>query len=344
MRSAPARGILISDLRVRAALVLSLATFACGGDPDLIVADFSDELVEAAGRTAEISVISDQDCETLMAVRYEAVSDVATVIHRARTAYPIDPAIGVLDEVPRGQAIAIDLTVLDLDDNVVSRGCIETSLPAGSPATVEIEMMGLPVCDSDPRFIEIGIVLDASSHMQLANAALGNRVIDSLQSFLDLPAFPPNTSFSLLAHGPTEPTEIVAGTENTDAIKQGLDQFRTGNRGEVRTFETLILASSRLRTRAVCARRPAMLVISAGPDRGALGSFENAIIGIAGARGDTRDDLYTFGVALTQDARTDLDDLITDNSLGEVISAGTESAFDNALSQARFRFQGLVGP
>ncbi|MEQ8985243.1 MAG: hypothetical protein RL846_45265, partial [Deltaproteobacteria bacterium] len=132
-------------MRVRAALVLSLATFACGGDPDLIVADFSDELVEAAGRTAEISVISDQDCETLMAVRYEAVSDVATVIHRARTAYPIDPAIGVLDEVPRGQAIAIDLTVLDLDDNVVSRGCIETSLPAGSPATVEIEMMGLPV-------------------------------------------------------------------------------------------------------------------------------------------------------------------------------------------------------
>ncbi len=343
MRSGPARGILIVDLRARAVLVLTLATFACGGDPDLLVADFSDELVEAAGRTAEISVISDQDCQTLLAVRYEAVGEVATVIHRARTSYPIDPEARVLEGVPRAQVVAIDLTVLDLEDNVVSRGCIETTLPPSS-ATVEIPMFGLPVCESEPRFIEVGIVLDASSHMQLANAALGNAVIDTLQDFLDLPSFPPNTSFSLLAHGPTEPMEIVGGTENTDAIKQGLEQFRTGNRGEVRTFETLILASSRLRTRAVCDRRPAMLVISAGPDRGALGGFENAIIGIAGARGDTRDDLYTFGVALTQDARIDLDDLITDNGLGEVISAGTESAFANALSQARFRYQGLVGP
>ncbi len=331
--------------RLVLAALLASVTFACGGDPDVVIADFSDELVEAAGRSASIVVVSDQTCEALMAVRREAISDIATVVESTRTEYPIPPDVGVLDTVPRGRAIAIDVSVLDTDELLVSRGCVETTLPAGEAATIEVEMHALPVCDAEPQFVDIAIVLDASSQMQLANAALGNGVIDKLQDFLDLPGFPPNTTFSLYAHGPTMiPQEILGSTENTAALKTALDAYRTGNSGSVRMFEAVILAAARARTRAVCDRRPALLVVSAGPDTGPLGGFENAIIGLAAARGNTRDDLYTFGIALTLDAQRDLTDLVGENGLGEVVGSASEGAFANALSEARYRFQGLVGP
>lgn len=327
---------------VFSALVAS--TFACGTEPDVLIADFSDELVEAAGRTTEIVVVTDQTCEAMMAIRRESIGEIATIVERTRTTYPIPPDSGALDLAPRGRAIAIDVSVLDGDEQLVSRGCVETTLPAGEPTTIEVEMLGLPVCEADPSFVDVAIVLDASSQMQLANAALGNTLIDALHDFLDLPGFPPNTTFSLYTYGPTEPMEMLGSTENTAAVKSALDPYRMGNSGSVRMFEAVILAAARARTRAVCDRRPAILVVSAGADTGPLGSFENAIIGLAGARGDTRDDVYTFGIALTLEAQRDLTDLVDSNGLGEVVGGGSEGAFANALSQARYRFQGLVGP
>lgn len=328
----------------RFTILAALVFAACGSEPDVVRTTFSDELVEAAGRTADLTVVNGGSCEALLSVLHAEAADVGFVVANQRTAYPIAPEADVLVGVPRGTPIAIDVVVLDDRENVVARGCVETSLAAGEPADVEVEMHALPFCEASYMTVDIAIVLDASSAMQLVDTAFGNTVTDELKNFMDLGGFPPETRFSLLTHGPDAPMQLIAPTTDREAIKQGFEDYRGVSAGDAQTFDAVLLASERLRSRAVCRRRPAMLAIGGGQDVGQLGDFDNAIIGIAGARGETRDDVYTFAIALTMEAKTDFDDLVTDNDLGEVMSAGTGSSFANALSEARYRFQGLVGP
>lgn len=344
LRSGP--GSLDPGPTLRLAILLSTALLAsaCGSDPDLLVPFFTDEVVEAAGRNADVTIVGDQECDALLSVVHEEISTVATVELNRRVSYPINPDERILENVPRGRALAIDVVVLNENDAVVGRGCVETTLEPSTTSSVGVEMLGLPICEVPPRFIDVGIVLDASAEMQVANATLGNSVTDELMMFVELMGFPASTKFSLFTHGPAEPVEVVMPTEDREAMKTGFEEYRNLGGGTNRHFAAIELATERLRTRAVCTRRPALLVLSAGVHEGEIGAFENARIGLAGITGDSRDDIYTFGIGVTPGAIVDLEDLIVVNELGEVDGAGTMTGFREALSQARFRFQGLVGP
>jgi hypothetical protein len=280
----------------------------------------------------------------LLNVVHDDIARIATVELNKRTSFPINPNDDVLNGAPRGRALAIDVVVLDERDNVVGRGCVETTLEPSTPANIVIEMMALPICETPPRFVDLSIVLDVSLDMQVADAALGNTLIDELIMFMDLTGFPPSTRFSLVTHGPGDPTEHVTSTEDREAMKAGFEDYRMLTGGTSRHFTAIQLATERMRTRAVCDRRPALLIISAGVHANEIGAFENARIGMAGIQGDSRDDIYSFGIALSDGALADLQDLIMQNELGEVDGARTMASFREALSQARYRFQGLVGP
>ena len=320
-----------------------IAVVGCGENPDIVEAVFADELVEAAGRTAVLSVLASASCAELQTQTFDAVERLPDVIRTVRTSYPIRPESNALEDVPRGEPLVIDLTILNAGGRLVGRGCATTALPRNEPATIQIDMFSLPSCGEEPTTVDLTMVIDTSIEMQQADILFGNTVIDELLDFVDLGGFPPGTRFSVVTHGHSEPTERIAPNQDREVVKAAIESLRGLNDGDNRHFEAIILATELMRTRAVCGRRPAAVVVSAGVDRSAPGNFENAVIGLVATRGDLTDDIYSVGIALSDGARQDLGDLIP-LEVGEVFGAGTSGGFATALSTARFRVQAIVDP
>ena len=311
-------------------------------DLDVLEAEFADELVEAQARSIELKVADNTDCEALLRVEHAQIETVANVVATRSTRFPIDPESGVLEDLPRNRPLIFDLVALDQESRQIARACEGITLPE-DPTDVTLTMRALPPCESEPNGLDVAIVLDASVEMRNANASIGAELVDRLSAFLDSGLSPGGDRWTLITHGPSEdPIVAVPFTENRDSIISGIESAAADFTGKSRLFDAVRLGTILLRSRAVCGRRPTLLVLAGGFDEGPLGGRELAIAGLAGDRSTPDDDLFGVGVGISTSGKDALD-LILVEELGITQVALTAESLTAALLRTRERFQGFVG-
>lgn len=317
-----------------------LAATACGGEEDILDAYFIDEVVGAPARTTEISVFDGTTCEDLLSTPADAVQEAGSRIATRTAGFPINPDARVLDGLPRGKNLVFHVTARDGDGLVVGRGCVIQELAPKGPLDVSVELHALPKCETEARFLDVAIVLDTSL---LAILYPGNEHLDLLESDLVM-QMEQGTRFSIITHGHTlPPSEHLAPTSDKETAIEALDTLR-GKTGErVELFNGVTLATRLLRSRAICGRRPAVLVVEAGQD----GSESNipvieAQIGLYATSGDSADDIFVFGVYATEGAQADLVELTDGLTSADLAPGSTVPVFRQALLDAKFGFDALI--
>ena len=327
---------------VRSVLTVALVLVGCS-DLDVLDASFGDELVEAQARTVELKVVDNADCVALSRIEHAQLESVANVVAVRRAGYPIDPESGILKGLPRNRPIVFDLSVLDAEGRQVARACEAVTLPDGA-TEIRLVVRTLPECSAPPEALDVAVVFDASLAMRNANVAFGAQLPSRVTAFFDEPVSPANDRFALIVHGPTVDPEIaVPLTEDRTAIGAGIEQAAAGFGGDSRLFDAARLGTIVLRARAVCGRRPVLLILAGGADAGPLGGRDLAIAGLAGDRAAPEDDLIADGIAVTAAAKSALDAILqNDGSTSQV--ALTAATLTVALNRTKTRLQGLVGP
>lgn len=323
-------------------LLLSLLVAAgCGGEGDVLDAYFIDEVVAAPARTTEIAVFDDTVCEELLSVPADAVQDAGSLVAMRSAGFPVNPDEKILKGLPRGTNLAFHVVARDADGFVVGRGCEIHNLAPAGPLNVAIELHALPKCETEARYLDVAIVLDTSSRLSFVFP--GSEHIELLQSELVM-EMEQGTRFSIITHGHTlPPTEHLAPTSDKQTTVEALNTLR-GTLGErVELFNSVSLASRLLRSRAMCARRPAILVVEAGADDSSSNiPVVEAQIGLYATSGEPADDIYIHGVFTTIEAQEDLRELTSDITSAGLSGAETVSSFRAALLQAKFGFDALI--
>ncbi|MEO1334953.1 MAG: vWA domain-containing protein [Myxococcota bacterium] len=322
-------------------IVAMLAAFGCT-DLDVLQPVFNDELVEAQARVVNLKVVDDTGCDALLSVEHANLEDVASVVATRRTDYPVNPESGVLEDLPRNRPVVFDVSVIDKDDRQIARACERITLPSTS-TVVDIPMRTLPKCAEAPRGLDIAVVLDTSVAMRNANISLGSELTERLTAFFDTGVSPGGDRWALITHGATaEPTVAVPLTTDRAALVAGIEQSTTTLTGTSRLFDATRLATIVLRSRAVCGRQPALILVSAGLDAGPRGGRELALSGLAGDRTDPDDDLFGIGIGVSLEGKQGLELILVEN-LGVSQTALTADTLTAALARTRGRLQGLVG-
>ena len=319
-----------------------LSCFGCS-ELDVLTATFADELVESQARTVALKVVDNADCDALSRVEHAQIESVANVIATRSTGYPINPESGVLENLPRGRPLVFDLSALDGESRQIARACQGVTLPNGDQTEVMVDMLALPTCTEDPTGLDGALVLDASVQMRFADVSLGSELVERLSAFFESGISAGGDRWTLIVHGPTvDPEVTVPLTSDRSAIVAGIAEAGQDFSGASRLFDAARLGTIALRARAVCGRRPVLLVVSAGFDAGPRGGRELAIAGLVGDRTNPDDDLFGLGIAVSAEGKESLDLFLVDN-LGESQVALTGVTLSSALARTRDRLQGLVG-
>lgn len=322
---------------------IGLCGLAGCGDVDVLQATFSDELVEAQARAVQLKVVDDADCSTLSRVEHAQIESVANVLVVRRTTYPINPESGILKDLPRGRALVFDVSVQDQESRQIARACEGVTLPDKGTTEVVIAMETLLPCEIPPVALDVAVVFDASQAMSLADATLGSEVSTRLLPFFETPLSPAGDRWTLIVHGPTAQPEVrVPFTSDPNEIASAIEQIANGFSGPSRLYDATRLATIVLRSRAVCGRRPALLLIAGGIDAGPRGGRELAIAGLAGDRQNPDDDLFGVGVGVSVAGKEALD-LILVEGLGRSQGALTAQTLTSVMRTARERLQALIG-
>jgi hypothetical protein len=161
------------------------------------------------------------------------------------------------------------------------------------------------------------------------------RVIEAQQ-------YPPGTTFGIFTYGGMNGVEEFLGpTTDVSVVRAKVDELRTTHVGPARLWDGVYTSTAMLRARALCGRRPAILLIAGSIDAGSSRLIEDAAIGILATRGDLTDDIFTYGLALSGSAYDELADLIPEE---DGVVTGAENAFlrRSRLSEAGMKLRELV--
>ncbi len=314
-------------------------------DVDVLTAEFSDDLVEAQARTVELKVVDDADCSTLLRVEHAEIESVANVIAVRSTGYPIDPESDILRDLPRGRPLIFDVSVVDAEARQVARACEGVTLPTSGSTEVAITPSALPTCESTADALDLVFVFDASIAMRNATISLGgsDALVDRLTPLFDSGISPGGDRWTLVVHGPaSEPQSAVALTDDRLEVLSAVEQAATNLSGPSRLYDAIRLGTIVARSRAVCGRQQALIVLAGGPDEGPRGGRELALAGLDGDRGRPDDDLYAVGIGISAAGKQALDLVIVDD-FGSTQAALTADGLGAAMLRTRERLQGLIG-
>lgn len=324
---------------------LALGAAGCGAEPVTLELSFPDELVEAPARAVEVAVVEGAACGELLRVRHDELEQVGSVRGRTRTGYPAPPELDILDEAPRGRALAVDVAVQDAAGLGISRACRAVTLSSDAPTVVSIELHGLPDCPEEPTDLDLAIVLDTSTGMRNADIGLGNSLIDELSDFVQNMGIDGGTvRFSLVAHGHVSAKELVPATEDRQVVLRQLEALRGVQMGIAEHYAGLRVGAAHLKDRAVCGRRPAVLWVGGGPDQSSATTAQIATIEVTGTRGEPFDDIYVHGVGVSDPAVSAMRVLVDRVDSAQVEGALTEDRLRNALFSAGIDLKGLIPP
>lgn len=307
---------------------LAIALVGCGEDPKVFL-EFGDLLVEARARSV-LSQSLEGSCGQTWAVAAAQVTGLPSVRAQHTRDYPLRPT----DIVPEGDLEdgVLHVGVRDADGLTFARGC--TRLPQVEDVTLALR--GLPECTDLPTALDVAVVFDGSADMAMVDTNFGGVARVFREGFVASADFPSGSRFSLYTFGP-QTAATVSPVGAAVALADGVDALAANFDGGPDLFSAITLAARQLRDRAVCGLRPVLVVVAAGRTEEVFGraiSFD-AAFSLFAAQGVRGDDIFAFGVALSQGALEDLGRAIPE-TVGEIRGARTEATLRNALAEASF--------
>jgi hypothetical protein len=319
--------------------VLAFSGVACPGSSREVKLFFVDELVEAPAREASIIGLIGSDCETLLAIPHEQAKDAATVLFSRTARWPVPPDSEIFDDIPTDREILLLVAVYDSTQLLIARACQNINL--ADPATPEVELRALPACSNGPTQLDVTIVLDTSTEMEVVDPELLH--LDELvPRVIEAQNYPSGTTWGIFTYGDQSGVaEALAPTTDVEAVRAAVQQLRMTHLGPARLWDGVYDATGKMRARALCGRRPALLLLAGSVDAGSARLREDASIGIFASRDDDSDDIYAHGIALSGDAYLDLDLLIPEG-IGFVSGAENPSTRRQALYEAGVELRKLV--
>jgi hypothetical protein len=318
---------------------LPLLFFGCGRGQDILTATFPDDLngepgsglVGAPARSVDMIVVTGADCDTVQSKKHDDAMPAGTIIAHHSARFPVNPKAGLLDRLPRGTPLVLDIAALDAESHVIARDCVPVTLNPSAQTNVTALLRSLPQCTMPPSSLDIAVVLDDSDQMTFVDPS--NYHMDYLSTVL-ITGVKLSTPvlWTIIAHNTKDGvTQTLPATTDITAAQSAVDALRVSHKGSPALYDGVTYATAALRERAVCGYRPAMFMVSADIDGGSMHAEQDAVIGIVAVASDTTDDIFTYGLALSSAAYDALNAIIPMS--GEVYGADGTSDF-----QIRGRF------
>ncbi len=300
---------------------------------------FGDELIEAPAREVEVLGLTGSTCDTLLSLPHSEATSAAALLFSHKSRWPVRPDSEVFADIPPGQEIMLLVAAYDSEGTLIGRGCQLVSLDGGE--RTDIQLHALPQCGFVAGVLDVTIVLDTSTKMEIVDPELQH--LDHLvPKVIEEPAFPAGTTWSIFTYGNANGvSEYLAPTSDLAAIKAAVLALRSTHDGPARLWDGIYRATAVQRARALCGRKPAMFILGGSIDAGSQRLFEDASIGLFASRGDFSDDIYAYGVALDGVTYDELAALIPEGS-GDVRGAGTAFLREVELREAGMALRALV--
>lgn len=328
-----------------AAALAALLPFAasCGGGSDGLELFFQDELVEAPARNVEILALRGKSCEEVLSVSHESLRSDPGLLLRAFEPYPVNPEHELLADLPSSEAVTLAIAAYDSELLQVARACRTVTLDGSQDEPLRIELRALPDCAAPPSKLDVMLVLDTSFQMEFADPDRAH-IPELLDSVLDPATVFPETTWGVVTFGHNDrAAELLPPTSDLQEVRRTISALEGVHQGQPRLYDALHKATALLRARAVCGRAPALVVVASAFDSGSERFFEDAQIGVFATAGDSSDDLFLFGIALSTESYEVLDRLIPEGELGVVTGAGSRAQIDVVMREARDALAALIG-
>ena len=334
--------IMATMIRV-AVLSFALGWLAgCGAEPDVLVAYFADELVEAPARQVDVVVMEALSCPRILEIPHDHLEQDGRVRIRKTLQYPIDPDAAPFDDVPRGRPLSVDVQALDTAGHQIARGCVETTFEPGRVNRVEILLEPLPTCEDRYHSLHVGLIVDRSLAARNADIALEHRLLPLLGDFIRDLTVPGGVTWTLLDHGPEPPVIRLSTSLDAPTVASTLELQTPSFGGQATHYAALEEIAISLRSAAICPRRPVVLWIGADEDHSGTVALELARSAILATPSELQDDLFVFAIALADPGLSVMQDLLATLERKQLEGASTVSRLQDALLRAKFLFQGLV--
>ncbi|MBK8010678.1 MAG: VWA domain-containing protein [Deltaproteobacteria bacterium] len=342
LATSPASRVSVASLArptVVAAMLQWVFLLGCEA-PHTITATFGDEIVEAPARSMALLVLSGTNCDETGTQTHEALASDSRVVLEKRGSFPVfDQAL--LSDLPRHVSLTFDVTAHDATGLQIGRGCRDGLETDGHALHADVVLRTLTTCRTPPRSVDLTLVLDTSVLASVSDPS-NSRFSAIAERVVDVDTYPAGTTWSLVTFG-GEVIEQSSPSPRKDSVRRSILALAGSASGAPRLYDGLVYAASHARARSVCTHRPGLLVVAGGPEHQSTAIYQDAQISLYGRAGDTTDDLYTLGVALSVDAYRDLADVVPIES-GEVLEAFTASQLANSLDTAAVHFRRLAEP
>jgi hypothetical protein len=330
--------------RVLAFSLLALLP-ACKRSSDQLSLYFRDDLVEAPARTVDVVALSGADCRAVLSKRHdeEAMGSAGTVLARRGARYPLNPDAKVLENLPRGTPLALDVATYDRDQIQMARACQVITLDPAGQTKVEIEMRALPICDAPASTVDVSVVVDVSNQIAAADPSNVHLVEFDQHIIAATARFAMPATWTVFTDDdPDGAKELVPATTDVEVVKNALISLVTMHSGNPRAYDAVTIAAKKLRARSICGTRPAIIVFLGDQESFSTpGAREDAVVGIVATRGDMTDDIYTFGIALSNGAYDELNDMIP-LDVGTAQGAQGDLQLRNSMNAAGKALKDLV--
>ncbi len=320
------------------ALALAFAAGAgCGGPSPTLDLFYQDELVEAPTRSIDMTAVGGSSCEQILSREHDTLDRGESELARRAARYPLSPELEIFKDFPRTEPIDLDIAAFDGTFLQVARACTRVTLD--DVEDIRLELRALPTCEKEPTTIDLVIALDTSRGIDLADptraylAAADEVLVRGLTS---------TATFGLVTFGHENAAlELVPATGDRALLSGVIQSLQRVQSGKTRLFDGVAKGAAILRSRAVCGRRPVLVVVTGLADEGSEKRFEDARIGLFATQGDFDDDIFTVGIALSNEGFIDIEDLIPED-IGLIKGAQTEAQVYQAFEIAKAAIDALL--
>jgi hypothetical protein len=323
----------------------AVGSSGCKRGADTLNVFFRDDVVAAPARTVDLVAYMGTDCDPILSQRHddEATASKSNVLARKNTRFPVNPGANVLDGLPRGMPFAIDVATYDRDQVLMGRGCQVVTLHPGMTDKIDIEMHALPSCKMGPQTLDVGVVLDISQEISAADPT-NIHLTEFDQHIMQAAArFAAPASWTVITDDDKDgPKELVPQTTDTGAVKAALAALPMTQMTMSRAYDGVTLMGKKLRARAVCGVRPMLIVILGDAEQNpAPGARDEALVEIVSTRGYPPDNIFTYGLALSDPAYDELNSLIPPD-VGTAATALGDTQIRMQMNDVGTMLRGLI--
>jgi hypothetical protein len=312
----------------------------CGAGGPTLELFYEDELVEAPTRSVEVFALRSESCDEVLSESHRSLEESGRLLLERSFRYPLSPDTPVFEDLPGDESLALSVVGYDSTLLRISRGCTVVKLDRVD--TIRMELRALPSCRELPTKLDVMLVIDTSEDVALADPD-GAHIMQLLETVLDPTGALPETRWGVVTFGHDDRAlELVELTTDLERVRTAVADLASLHSGPTRLFDGVAKGTALLRARAVCPYLPAVVLISSSSDGGSALRFEDARIGVFAGREDREDDIFVFGLALSEPAFADLDDLIPEGERGSITRAASPDEISLALREARSTLNGLL--